>query len=255
MADHQPFLQAILANPNDDAPRLIYADWLEEQGDTARAEFIRVQCELATMPKEHPDRKLLVQRELELRKRKHNPWMRQARKNLTGGEFARGFLEKVTMTSNQLLLHAEAIFQQHPVRTLRLTEIEGNLEQVLSLDLSERLPTLTTLDLIGQGLRDNVINRLLTSSLIFQLQELLLRKTLTTDYGVRALLNTLASASPKMCRFDLRDTFLSSEVEAALKEKFGDRVLVGLYQYTPEVHQLFAGIVQRAALRRRSNTE
>ena len=35
--------QACLA---DDAPRLIYADWLSENGDEARAEFIRVQCEL-----------------------------------------------------------------------------------------------------------------------------------------------------------------------------------------------------------------
>jgi uncharacterized protein (TIGR02996 family) len=41
------FLQDIIAHPEDDAPRLVYADWLEEHGDGARAEFIRVQCELA----------------------------------------------------------------------------------------------------------------------------------------------------------------------------------------------------------------
>lgn len=41
------FMAAILANPDDDAPRLIYADWLEEQGDSDRSEFIKVQCELA----------------------------------------------------------------------------------------------------------------------------------------------------------------------------------------------------------------
>src|SRR5436309_3487752 len=37
-------------NPADDAPRLVLADWLEENGDEAdraRAEFIRIQCELA----------------------------------------------------------------------------------------------------------------------------------------------------------------------------------------------------------------
>ncbi|HEY1067960.1 MAG TPA: TIGR02996 domain-containing protein [Pirellulales bacterium] len=42
----EPFLQAIAEAPDDDAPRLIYADWLDEQGDASRAEFIRVQCEL-----------------------------------------------------------------------------------------------------------------------------------------------------------------------------------------------------------------
>jgi uncharacterized protein (TIGR02996 family) len=41
------FLRAILADPSDDGPRLVYADWLDERGQAARAEFIRVQCELA----------------------------------------------------------------------------------------------------------------------------------------------------------------------------------------------------------------
>lgn len=40
-------LPAVLANPHDVAPRLIYADWLEEHGQQERAEFIRVQIELA----------------------------------------------------------------------------------------------------------------------------------------------------------------------------------------------------------------
>ena len=46
---HAPFLADIIANPDDDTPRLIFADWLEERGgreNTARAEFIRVQCRL-----------------------------------------------------------------------------------------------------------------------------------------------------------------------------------------------------------------
>lgn len=39
-------LAAILAHPEDDGPRLVLADLLEERGDM-RGEFIRVQCELA----------------------------------------------------------------------------------------------------------------------------------------------------------------------------------------------------------------
>jgi uncharacterized protein (TIGR02996 family) len=41
------FLRAIIAAPDDDLPRLVFADWLDERGHHARAEFIRVQCELA----------------------------------------------------------------------------------------------------------------------------------------------------------------------------------------------------------------
>lgn len=44
------FFRAIHAAPDCDATRLIYADWLEENGDKARAEFIRVQVELAVAP-------------------------------------------------------------------------------------------------------------------------------------------------------------------------------------------------------------
>lgn len=42
---HAPFLAAILAEPAKDAPRLVYADYLDENGQGGRAEFIRVQCD------------------------------------------------------------------------------------------------------------------------------------------------------------------------------------------------------------------
>lgn len=38
--------QDVLAHPDDDGLRLIYADWLEDNGQGVRAEFIRVQIEL-----------------------------------------------------------------------------------------------------------------------------------------------------------------------------------------------------------------
>ncbi len=44
MTDEQAFLDAIGATPDDDMPRLVYADWLEERGFSDRAEYIRLQC-------------------------------------------------------------------------------------------------------------------------------------------------------------------------------------------------------------------
>jgi uncharacterized protein (TIGR02996 family) len=41
------FLADIVANIDDDTPRLVYADWLDERGEEARAEFIRLQCRMA----------------------------------------------------------------------------------------------------------------------------------------------------------------------------------------------------------------
>lgn len=50
MNDRAAFLAAIIAEPENDLPRLIYADYLDERGESERAEFIRVQCELARLP-------------------------------------------------------------------------------------------------------------------------------------------------------------------------------------------------------------
>jgi uncharacterized protein (TIGR02996 family) len=44
---HHAFIQAVIEAPDADGPRLIYADWLQDNGEPARADFIRVQIELA----------------------------------------------------------------------------------------------------------------------------------------------------------------------------------------------------------------
>jgi uncharacterized protein (TIGR02996 family) len=43
-------LAAVVANVDDDTPRLAYADWLDEHGRFDRAEFVRVQVERARRP-------------------------------------------------------------------------------------------------------------------------------------------------------------------------------------------------------------
>lgn len=43
MTPERAFLATIIAKPADNQPRLSYADWLEENGQTERAEFIRLQ--------------------------------------------------------------------------------------------------------------------------------------------------------------------------------------------------------------------
>jgi uncharacterized protein (TIGR02996 family) len=53
MHNDAEFLANLSANPADDTTRLVYADWLEEQGDplsAAKGEFLRLTVELATPP-------------------------------------------------------------------------------------------------------------------------------------------------------------------------------------------------------------
>ncbi len=63
---HEAFQQAIFSEPDDDAVRLIYADWLDENGEPIWAEFIRAQCELATMTPASDQYVSLKEREEEL---------------------------------------------------------------------------------------------------------------------------------------------------------------------------------------------
>ncbi len=77
-------IAAIRAAPDDNALRLVCADWFEEQGDeasVARAEFIRVQLQRATLPLSDPLHSELQARELRLVKR----WSRICARSTSSG--------------------------------------------------------------------------------------------------------------------------------------------------------------------------
>ncbi len=67
-ADRDALLAAIRAAPDDDTPRLVFADWLEEHGDAAFAQFIRLEVERDRLPPEDPRREDLDRRAHALRK-------------------------------------------------------------------------------------------------------------------------------------------------------------------------------------------
>lgn len=50
MTEQEALYRAVLEDPDDDTVRLVYADWLDENDQPERAEFIRVQIALAKEP-------------------------------------------------------------------------------------------------------------------------------------------------------------------------------------------------------------
>ncbi len=50
VSQERAFLDSIFESPEDDTCRLIFADWLEENGRPERGEFIRLQVEVARLP-------------------------------------------------------------------------------------------------------------------------------------------------------------------------------------------------------------
>jgi uncharacterized protein (TIGR02996 family) len=72
------FLKMLLADPADDTTRLVYGDWLEEQGDyvsAAKAEFLRLTARLATPAGTNRERKRAEKRLQELAKGLSTDWL------------------------------------------------------------------------------------------------------------------------------------------------------------------------------------
>lgn len=55
MTDRDALYRAIIANPAEDTPRFVFADWLEEHDEPEHAEFIRIGCQLEANTPDHPD--------------------------------------------------------------------------------------------------------------------------------------------------------------------------------------------------------
>jgi len=135
--DHAAFIRAICATPQDDLPRLIYCDWLEDyaadHGDaeaSERATFIRLQIQ-----SEHTENEADAF-ELDDRCRmiieKLPPWATELGRVLSNGrdyvehgyggavggmrwEWSRGFIGKVKCTLAQFEAHAAQIAASHPI--------------------------------------------------------------------------------------------------------------------------------------------
>jgi uncharacterized protein (TIGR02996 family) len=54
-AERQGLMRGVLEQPDEDAPRLVLADWYEEHGEPDRAEFIRLQCRRPRLDDLHPE--------------------------------------------------------------------------------------------------------------------------------------------------------------------------------------------------------
>ena len=122
MTDGDALLRAIAAAPDDDAPRLVYADWLDEHDRPDPAELIRIQCELARPEGTRGRRTRLRFRERDLLKVAELEWKKGIGKNCKGVEFRRGFVEYIAAPSVVLAANGPAIFGPGLVGEVRVVE-------------------------------------------------------------------------------------------------------------------------------------
>jgi uncharacterized protein (TIGR02996 family) len=122
MKTQDAFREDILAHPEDDTPRLIFADWLDEHGQPERGEYIRVQIELARLDEDDPRWPELESRAMELIRQHEKKWARRETESLGGCYFwARGFVEGVEFVKyTDFLAAAPRLFQLCPIRYLTI---------------------------------------------------------------------------------------------------------------------------------------
>lgn len=138
MTTERDLLEAVAANPLDDGPRLVFADWAEEHGDPERAEFIRLQIRLAGMDEYDPDFKRLSKRESELLRGNDFRWKIQG---LSKGrqEFHRGFVNFIWTSADWLTVDDEIIDRASTVTSLRVSGVDHRLDEIAKLPFLQRL--------------------------------------------------------------------------------------------------------------------
>jgi len=124
---HSSFHRAILDAPNDDLPRLVFADYLEETGEADRAEFIRIQCELAAGCENAEHKKALETRQVELLGKYSEAWRVPIRGHQT---FRRGFVDTMWTSANVLLASEPEVIADSTVRTLRITNADLRIDDL-----------------------------------------------------------------------------------------------------------------------------
>ncbi len=112
--------------------RLVFSDWLQENGQPERAEFIRLQCEIAALDRYAPGRRPLLLREKELLRKFGKRWLKQdgltrwidssmLDAHIPSARYRRGFVECARFKSPDAYLKvAEPISRCTPLREIHL---------------------------------------------------------------------------------------------------------------------------------------
>jgi uncharacterized protein (TIGR02996 family) len=186
----EALLAAVRDAPWDDAPRLILADWLEENGgpeEIAHAEFIRVQCELAAGTPAPTRRRQRKARAKQLRDDHAAQWLGPLAEVSRYWSFTRG-LACVEMAATTFLsprVQQELGGWLRRARVLEL-ELEGKTKRWAAVASSPHLARLARLGLSRSQIGDD-LGELTRSDHLASLRDLMVVKSKVTDRGLAAL--------------------------------------------------------------------
>jgi len=199
---HQALLDAILRSPGDDELRLVYADLLEEEGDTVRAELIRAQ--LAAASASDADAARASQRAETLEARYGPQLAGVIASHARRWTFSRGLVSSISADLVTLGAHVATLLAAAPIQTIQLSDddddddggdawAERRLHAARSLAGCARLATIETLDATFGCFERAPLEAMLSSPYLTGLVRLVLGR----DTG-RAAIRALAAAHARL---------------------------------------------------------
>jgi len=232
--EEQAFLDAILAQPDDDTPRLVFADWLDENGTGdagARAALIRAQCQmerLAPRTREYIAQELQAEAVL----KKHAARWTQPLADAEIGNswrFRRGFLDELTLSARDFVRVAKKLFQLAPtIRTIRFPAASNELTELAGSAYLARLNRVNLQRMCGCGgcPIDVELRNLFASPHAANITELNLAEDRMDAAGVEALVNS--AHITQLTSLDLSDNPIGVEGVAAIRKSKNLAGLVSL---------------------------
>jgi uncharacterized protein (TIGR02996 family) len=204
MSEGDSLYQAILATPEDDAPRLVYADWLDEHGQPERGEFIRVQCAMARIPAHTARWRPLHDRAVRLERDWREDWTGPVQKRVLEAHLRRGFVDGVRLTVDSFKESAEELVKLEPIRVWTFSEVAlffgGRSFHRLATDSS--LLAVRALD-TGRYQADELVRTLATSRYLSNLRTLIIPNRHPTPEAIASLF----AAAPRLDELEMSDAY------------------------------------------------
>jgi uncharacterized protein (TIGR02996 family) len=242
---HPPrFLDHILERPDDDLPRLRYANWLDGCGNPL-GEFIRLQCLLARNPIGEPLARY-ERRAQELLATFQRDWSSPLAGRVEWCSFRRGFVEEISISDRHLIKHLREVFRAAPVLDIHIQSDGRRLQELpevpdinftFFLDLSSQalgddsvegfaeapmLAKVHGLNLASTYCGDDGLEALSHAPHVSHLRELYLNDNPISDDGIRRFV--MSPIVEKLDLLDVRDTETSAEGIGILQHILGDRL-------------------------------
>jgi uncharacterized protein (TIGR02996 family) len=219
--DERPFLDAVFDRYDDDRPRLVYADFLDDTDQPERAELVRVQLALARLGDDDTRRPALADRQAELLTQNRAAWTAHLAGLAVGVDFRRGVPDAATVEAEAFLARGAELFDRLRVRRLRLLDA-GRLMPKLAA--SPLLARVRELDLCSADLGNAGVKLLAKSPHLKALEALDLGFNALDDVGVDALARS--TLFPSLTHLSLNDN--DRITSAGLKQLAESPFLAGL---------------------------